>query len=87
MTDLHNALCGLRSLNTVLSEIMKRPVVTVPESCSLAEAMTTFLLKPVKRLVVVADDDRNRPVGLLTPFDILLHYASHEAGVASPTVR
>jgi NADH dehydrogenase len=78
VTDLHNALCGLRSLNTPLAEIMTRPVVTVAASQPLSEAMTTFLLKPVKRLVAVADDNATRPVGLLTLFDIVLHYASHE---------
>jgi NADH dehydrogenase len=78
VTDLHNALCALRSLNTPLAEIMTRPVVTVAASRPLSEAMTTFLLKPVKRLVAVADDNPTRPVGLLTLFDIVLHYASHE---------
>ena len=83
VTDLHNALCGLRSLNTPLSKIMTQRVVTIGESESLSKAMTTFLLEPVKRLVAVADDDPTRPVGLLTLFDILVHYASHEAEFAS----
>jgi len=87
VTDLHNALCALRSLNTPLTDIMKRAVVTIKKSESLAAAMTMFLLKPVKRLVVIADDDPTRPVGLLTPFDVLLHYASHEVGVPTRGAR
>jgi NADH dehydrogenase len=87
VTDLHNALCGLRSLNTPLAEIMTRPVVTVAASQPLSEAMTTFLLKPVKRLVVVADDNPARPVGLLTLFDIVLHYAAHEGAVHEGTAQ
>jgi len=78
VTDLHKALCGLRSLNTPLAEIMTQPVVTIAASQPLSEAMATFLLKPVKRLVAVADGNPNRPVGLLTLFDVVLHYASHK---------
>ena len=79
VTDLHNALCGLRSLSTPLSEIMSRPVVTIRQSEPLSRAMSTFLLEPVKRLVVVKDDDDAWPVGLLTLFDVVLHYASSAA--------
>jgi NADH dehydrogenase len=83
VTDLHKALCALRSLNTPLADIMTRPVVTIGQSQPLSEAMTTFLLEPVKRLVAVAEDDPRRPVGLLTLFDIVVHYASHEAGLST----
>ena len=79
VTDLHNALCALRSLQTPLSEIMVHPVVTISQSEPLSKAMNTFLLEPVKRLVVVDDNDPTRTVGLLTLFDIVVHYASHEA--------
>ena len=37
----------------------------------LTEALLKFLRNPIKRVVVVADDDPARPVGMLTPFDIL----------------
>ena len=57
---------------------MTRPVVTIGQSQPLSKAMTTFLLEPVKRLVAVADNDPRRPVGLLTLFDIVVHYASHD---------
>ena len=83
--DLHRdrfaqrAVCALRSLETPLSEIMVHPVVTIAQSEPLSKAMNTFLLEPVKRLVVVDDNDPTRPVGLLTLFDIVVHYASHEA--------
>src|SRR5262249_25274172 len=62
-TDLHNALGGLKPPTTPLSEIMSRPVLTVSASKSLAEAMQRFLREPVKQLVVVAEDDAERPVG------------------------
>jgi NADH:ubiquinone reductase (H+-translocating) len=84
VTDLHNALCRLRSLNTPIAEIMTRRVVTIARSQPLSKAMTTFLLEPVKRLVVVEDDDATRPVGFLTLFDILVHYASNEVAASKP---
>ncbi len=87
VTDLHNALCALRSLNTPLSEIMSRPVVTIRQSEPLSRAMTTFLLEPVKRLVVVKDDDDTWPIGLLTLFDVVVHYASSEAANAAKTAH
>ena len=58
---------------------MSRPVVTIRQSEPLSRAMSTFLLEPVKRLVVVKDDDDAWPVGLLTLFDVVLHYASSAA--------
>ena len=49
--------------------------------------MTTFLLEPVKRLVVVKDDDDTWPIGLLTLFDVVVHYASSEAANAAKTAH
>jgi signal-transduction protein with cAMP-binding, CBS, and nucleotidyltransferase domain len=80
-TDLHNSLCALKPFTTPLTEIMSRPLHTIAESKSLAEAMQIFLAHYVNRLVVVADGDSGQPVGLITPFDILLHYTQ-----ASPEI-
>ena len=38
---------------------------------TLTAALVHFLREPIKRLVVVADDAPQRPVGMLTPFDIV----------------
>jgi NADH dehydrogenase len=70
-TDFYNALQRLRPAQTPLCEIMHQPVLTVRQNDSLATALLTFLREPIKRLVVVADDDPGRPVGIVTPFDIL----------------
>jgi len=80
-TDLHRAMCDLKPLATPLSEIMRRPVLTISESKSLADAMLMFIRHPVKRLVVVAADDETRPIGILTPFDILLHYTGEGTNI------
>jgi NADH:quinone reductase (non-electrogenic) len=69
-TDFYNALQALRPPPTPLAEIMRRPVITVRSADSLTRALLLFLREPIKRLVVVADDAPDRPVGILTPFDI-----------------
>jgi NADH dehydrogenase len=70
-TDFYNAVRRLLPPTTPLAEVMKKPVLTVKASASAAETMLAFLTHAVKRLVVVADDDECRPVGVVTPFDIL----------------
>jgi NADH dehydrogenase len=70
-TDFYDALQGLSIPQITLSEVMHQPVITVRESDSLMAALREFLREPVKRIVVVSDEDPTRPVGILTPFDIL----------------
>jgi signal-transduction protein with cAMP-binding, CBS, and nucleotidyltransferase domain len=65
-----------------LADIMRQPVLTVRASDSLTSALLTFLRAPVKRLVVVADDDPQRPVGMVTPFDLVQVLA--EEGLPAP---
>jgi hypothetical protein len=54
--------------------------------------MLRFLMHQVKRLVVVADEDERRPVGVVTPFDILplltepVPSGNGQAGGAVPAV-
>jgi NADH dehydrogenase len=86
VTDLHNALCALRPLDTPISDIMSKPVVTIGETQSVSEAMTTFMLRPIKRLVVISQDDAARPLGLLTPFDILYHYTADQSAAGAQGV-
>jgi signal-transduction protein with cAMP-binding, CBS, and nucleotidyltransferase domain len=74
MTDLQGALTQLRPLNTKVESIMNRELITLPASATLADAMYKFLDLPYKQLVVTADDDAKRPVGLITPFGILRVY-------------
>ena len=50
---------------------MTRQVITVAASETLTAALLHFLQKPIKRLVVVAADAPQTPVGMLTPFDIV----------------
>ena len=70
-TDFYQAFHQLRSPNTPLAEVMHQPVLTVRDNDSLATALLLFLRKPIKRLVVVSHEDTERPVGILSPFDIM----------------
>jgi NADH dehydrogenase len=70
-TDFYNALQKLLPESTSLAEVMHKPVITVRESDTLTEALLKFLREPIKRVVVVADEDATRPVGMLTAFDIV----------------
>jgi signal-transduction protein with cAMP-binding, CBS, and nucleotidyltransferase domain len=70
-TDFYRAVQELRPGETPLAEIMRKSVLTVRASDSLTTALLVFLREPVKRVVVVADEAPDRPVGMLTPFDVL----------------
>jgi NADH dehydrogenase len=70
-TDFYNALQRLQAPQTPLGDIMRRPVITVREGDTLTTALLTFLRAPIKRVVVVGDDDPGRPVGMVTPFDVV----------------
>ena len=60
-----------RDIAARLSVAVDRPVITVRESDTLTSALLLFLREPIKRLVVVSDQDDGRPVGMLTPFDVI----------------
>jgi NADH dehydrogenase len=70
-TDFYRALQQLRPPQTPVTDVMRKPVVTVRRSEPLTAALLHFLREPIKRLIVVADDEPDVPVGVLTPFDIL----------------
>jgi NADH dehydrogenase len=81
-TDYYNAWQQLLPPTAPLAEVMHRPVITVRESDSLTTALLAFLREPIKRLVVVADEDATRPVGMLTPFDLLPAVTEAETAAA-----
>jgi signal-transduction protein with cAMP-binding, CBS, and nucleotidyltransferase domain len=70
-TDFYNAVQKLRTPQTPLAEILHKPVLTVRASDTLTTALLIFLREPIKRVVVVADDAPETPVGMLTPFDVI----------------
>lgn len=70
-SDLYRAVRQLRSLDTPVSELMSRPVVTLSADTPLLEAVRAARDHDVRRLVIVRDDEPDRPVGILSPFDVL----------------
>ncbi len=68
-TDFYRALEKLSPPETPISEVMRKPVITVRDSDSLADALLIFVRETIKRVVVVSED--GDPVGIVTPFDIL----------------
>lgn len=70
-SDYYNAMQDLRPQETPLRDIMRQPVITIRDNDTLTNALLLFLREPIKRLVVVSADDLCRPVGMLTPFDII----------------
>jgi NADH dehydrogenase len=70
-SDFYKAVRRLLPPATPLTEIMTKPVITAKESDTLASVVLQFLKHPIKRVVVVDHLDSARPVGILTPFDIL----------------
>jgi CBS domain-containing protein len=81
-TDFYNAWQRLRPMETPLAEVMRQPVITVRESDPLTAALLIFVREPIKRVVVVANDDPTQPVGMLTPFDLLPVLAEGEKATA-----
>jgi NADH dehydrogenase len=70
-THFYKALQRWSAADTPLADVMTQPVVTVRASATLTDALVHFLRAPIKRLVVVEDEAPSRPVGMLTPFDII----------------
>ncbi len=70
-TDIYRAATSLLPKHTPVREIMHTPVRAVPSSEPLMHVMLRLLNEPIKRLVVVSDEDPDRPVGWISSFEIL----------------
>jgi CBS domain-containing protein len=51
--------------------LMTAPAVTVTRSTPIADAAVTMERRRIHRLVVVADDDPRRPIGILSTTDLI----------------
>lgn len=81
-SDLYRAVRTSKPLDTPVSELMSRPVITVPEDATLDEAVRAAVEHNVKRLVVVSSRNSGRPTGMFTPFDVLASAARRAEGGA-----
>ncbi|MFQ5992939.1 MAG: FAD-dependent oxidoreductase [Nitrospiraceae bacterium] len=75
-TDLYRAVNAARGPDTVVGEIMTAPVITVREDALIDDAIELAATKEVRHLVVVNDVSPDRPVGMLTSFDLVYWFVT-----------
>ncbi|WP_440059829.1 CBS domain-containing protein [Thermogladius sp. 4427co] len=74
--DLVRVLASLYESGVKVSDIMSKPVITIPHNSTLSEAMSKMVGIGFRRLPVVED---NTVVGIITAMDIIRFYGTHEA--------
>lgn len=69
--DLVRKVCvnDASSSNTQIKDIMSSSLLTIDAGSSIGEAADIMIQKRVRHLLVVEDDDVNKPLGLITPSD------------------
>jgi signal-transduction protein with cAMP-binding, CBS, and nucleotidyltransferase domain len=69
--DLSRKVCvnDGSSKNTILQDIMSSPVVTIDPISQVEVAADVMLQNKVRHLLVVEDNDINKPLGIITPSD------------------
>ena len=70
-SDFYKGIRQIQGSTVMLKDIMTHPVITAKTTDTLADVLLTFVRHPIKRVVVVEAKDLQKPVGILTPFDIL----------------
>jgi CBS domain-containing protein len=69
------------SISTVKNkEVMSSPLITISSRSSLSEAADMMLQHNVRHLLVVDNDNVNKPIGIITPLDFTRHqeYVANE---------
>jgi CBS domain-containing protein len=62
------------SISTVKNkEVMSSPLITISSRSSLSEAADMMLQHNVRHLLVVDNDNVNKPIGIITPLDFTRH--------------
>ncbi|MFL6369472.1 MAG: cyclic nucleotide-binding/CBS domain-containing protein [Nitrososphaeraceae archaeon] len=80
--DLVRKVCTTDvSISTVKNkEVMSSPLITVSSRSSPSEAADMMLQHNVRHLLVVDNDNVNKPIGIITPLDFTRHqeYVANE---------
>ncbi|MFL6356898.1 MAG: cyclic nucleotide-binding/CBS domain-containing protein [Nitrososphaeraceae archaeon] len=80
--DLVRKVCTTDvSISTVKNkEVMSSPLITISSRSSLSEAADMMLQHNVRHLLVVDNDNVNKPIGIITPLDFTRHqeYVANE---------
>src|SRR5919198_593233 len=63
-----------------MKEIMSSPLITISSRSSPSEAADMMLQHNVRHLLVVDNDNVNKPIGIITPLDFTRHqeYVANE---------
>ena len=77
--DIYRALGALRPPETPVREIMKSPVITVPEDAMFDEAIRLAVTHEIRRLVVVSGAAPDRPAGMVTVLDVIGWFTTHQS--------
>ena len=69
--DLIRRICvnDASSSNTQIKDVMSFPLLTIDATASVGEAANFMLLNRVRHLLVIEDNDINKPLGIVTPSD------------------
>ncbi len=69
--DLSRTVCvhDASSKNTILQDITSSPLVTIDSVSQVEVAANVMLQNKVRHLLVVEDNDINKPLGIITPSD------------------
>jgi signal-transduction protein with cAMP-binding, CBS, and nucleotidyltransferase domain len=59
------------STNTQIRDIMSFPLLTVDATASVGEVANIMTMNRVRHLLVIEDNDINKPLGIITPSDFV----------------
>lgn len=69
--DLVRRICvnDASSSNTQIKDIMSLPLLTIDATASVGEAANIMIQNRVRHVLVIENNDINRPLGIVTPSD------------------
>ncbi len=76
MTDIINAVMGMKEFRQTKAESIMSPVITVPEDASIGAARALMRERNISRVPVI--DREGRLMGIVTIFDMIKNLRSHE---------
>lgn len=64
---------SIRNRNMLMKDIMSSPLTTINTTTSVEEAADIMIRNKVRHLLVVENDDRNKPLGIITATDFVAY--------------
>lgn len=63
-----------RSRNMLIKDIISSPLITINTTASVEETTNIMMQNKVRHFLVVENDDRNRPLGIVTATDFVAYW-------------